>query len=126
MTLKMTKSNEVMEFFTIKTSGISLQEITEILICYASNDKDLKEMLKWSYNKLINKVKDQIMYEGLRMLEEDRLDNLSYGNYDEAVAKMKKHLQRSSKNNYLGKTKTQILEEKQLNQDVKSYMQGGK
>ena len=52
--------------------------------------------------------------------------NLSYENYDEAVAKMKKHLQRSSKNNYLGKTRTQILEEKQLNKDVKSYMQGGK
>jgi len=126
MTLKMTKSNEVMEFFTIKTSGISLDELTALLLNEAMDDDGLKKMLKMSYAKLMKKVNLRIYDGGMRLFEDDLSCYLSYENYDEAVAKMKKHLQRSSKNNYLGKTRTQILEEKQLNQDVKSYMQGGK
>ena len=126
MTLKMTKSNEVMEFFTIKTSGISLDELTALLLNEAMDDDGLKKMLKMSYAKLMKKVKLRIYDGGLRLFEDDLSCYLSYANYDEAFAKMKKYLQRSSKKSYLGKTKTQILEEKQINQDIKSYMQGGK
>ena len=42
----MTKSNEVMEFFTIKTSGISLDELTALLLNEAMDDDGLKKMLK--------------------------------------------------------------------------------
>ena len=124
MTLKMTKSNEVMEFFTIKTTGISLDELTALLLNEAMDDDGLKKMLKMSYAKLMKKVNLRIYDGGMRLFEDDLSCYLSYGNYDEAFAKMKKYLQRSSKKSYLGKTKTQILEEKQLNQDIKSYMQG--
>ena len=123
MTLKMTKSNEVMEFFTIKTTGISLDELTALLLNEAMDDDGLKKMLKMSYAKLMKKVNLRIYDGGMRLFEDDLSCYLSYDNYDEAFAKMKKYLQRSSKKSYLGKTKTQILEEKQLNQDVKSYMQ---
>ena len=126
MTLKMTKSNEVMEFFTIKTTGISLNELTTLVMSYANDDDSLTPMLKWSYSKLMSKAKWLIEDGGMRILENDLADNTNFGDWDNSFSKMKKHLQRSSKNNYLGKTKTQILEEKQINQDIKSYMQGGK
>ena len=126
MTLKMTKSNEVMEFFTIKTNGISLDDITTLIMSYANDDDSLTPMLKWSYSKLISKAKWLIEDGGMRILENDLADNTNFGDWDNSFSKMKKYLQRSSKKSYLGKTKTQILEEKQLNQDVKSYMQGGK
>ena len=126
MTLKMTKSNEVMEFFTIKTTGISLDELTALLLNEAMDEDGLKKMLKMSYAKLMKKVNLRIYDGGMRLFEDDLSCYLSYENYDEAVAKMKKHLQRSSKKSYLGKTKTQILEEKQINQDINNYMKGGK
>jgi len=126
MTLKMTKSNEVMEFFTIKTSGISLNELTTLVMSYANDDKDLTPMLKWSYSKLMSKAKWLIEDGGMRILENDLADSTNFNDWDNSFAKMKKHLQRSSKNNYLGKTKTQILEEKQINQDINNYMKGGK
>ena len=126
MTLKMTKSNEVMEFFTIKTSGISLDELTALVMNYANDDKDLTPMFKWSYSKLISKAKWLILDGGIRIFEGDLADNTNFNDWDNSFAKMKKHLQRSSKKSYLGKTKTQILEEKQINQDINNYMKGGK
>ena len=126
MTLKMTKSNEVMEFFTIKTNGISLNDVTTLIMSYANDDDSLTPMLKWSYSKLMSKAKWMLFDGGMRLLENDLADSTNFGDWDNSFSKLKKHIQRSSKNCYLGKTKTQILEEKQINQDVKSYMQGGK
>ena len=124
MTLKMTKSNEVMEFFTIKTSGISLDELTSILLHKATDDKDLDVMLKLPYSKLMKQAKDHLFYEGLRLTEDDIDEKTNFDDFTKSFNLLKKHLQRNSRNSYLGKTRTQILEEKQINQDVKSYMQG--
>ena len=126
MTLKMTKSNTVMEFITIKPTGISLEEITLLLMKVASDDKGLKKVLISTYPQLMKKVNYEILDGGMRIFEDDLTQDTHFNDYDKSYEILKKYIQRSSKNCYLGKTKTQILEEKQINQDIKSYMQGGK
>ena len=89
-----------------------------------TDDKDLDVMLKLPYSKLMKQAKDHLFYEGLRLVETDFEDNCNFDDFTKSFNLLKKHLQRNSRNNYLGKTRTQILEEKQINQDVKNYMQG--
>lgn len=121
-----TENGEVMEFLTIKTSGISLNEITTILINYAHNDKELKKMLKWSYSKLIAKFKTEILYEGLVRLEFDISENTDFEDFDASFDLLKRHIQRSSKNGFLGKTKEQVREQQEATKDIKNYFKGGK
>ena len=126
MTLKMTKSNIVMEFITIKTKGISLEEITSLLMDCAHDDKSLNRMLRSTYSQLMKNVKYRLLDGGMRLFENDLKEYTDFKDYDKSYEILKKYIQRSSKKSYLGKSKTQILEEKQINQDIKSYMKGGK
>ena len=121
-----TENGEVMEFLTIRTNGISLNDITTLLMNYAHNDKDLKKMLKWSYSKLIAKFKTEILYEGLVKLEFDISENTNFEDFDTSFNLLKRHIQRSSKNGFLGKTKEQVREQQQATKDIQNYMKGGK
>jgi len=121
-----TENGEVMEFLTIRTNGISLNDITTLLMNYAHNDKDLKKMLKWSYSKLIAKFKTEILYEGLVKLEFDISENTDFEDFDSSFNLLKKHIQRSSKIGFLGKTKQQVREQQQATKDIKNYFKGGK
>mgnify|MGYP003127563427 CR=1 FL=1 len=121
-----TEKKEVMEFLTIKTSGISLNEITMILMNYANDDKEIDQMLNWSYSKLIAKAKNEILYEGLMRLENDIKDYSNFNDFDSSFKLLKRHIQRSSKNGFLGKTKEQVREQQQATKDIKNYFKGGK
>jgi len=121
-----TETKEVMEFLTIKTSGISLNEITMILMNYANDDKEVDKMLNWSYSKLIAKAKNEILYEGLMRLETDIKDYSSFNDFDSSFKLLKRHIQRSSKNGFLGKTKEQVREQQEATKDIKNYFKGGK
>jgi len=121
-----TETKEVMEFLTIKTSGISLNEITMILMNYANDDKEVDKMLNWSYSKLIAKAKNEILYEGLMRLETDIKDYSSFNDFDNSFKLLKRHIQRSSKNGFLGKTKEQVREQQEATKDIKNYFKGGK
>jgi hypothetical protein len=121
-----TETKEVMEFLTIKTSGISLNEITMILMNYANDDKEVDKMLNWSYSKLIAKAKNEILYEGLMRLETDIKDYSSFNDFDNSFKLLKRHIQRSSKNGFLGKTKEQVREQQEATKDIKNYFKGEK
>jgi len=121
-----TETKEVMEFLTIRTSGISLNEITMILMNYANDDKEVDKMLNWSYSKLIAKAKNEILYEGLMRLETDIKDYSSFNDFDNSFKLLKRHIQRSSKNGFLGKTKEQVREQQEATKDIKNYFKGGK
>ena len=121
-----TENGEVMEFLTIRTNGISLNDITTLLMNYAHNDKDLEKMLKWSYSKLIAKFKSEILYEGLVRLEFDISENTDFENFDNSFNLLKRHIQRSSRNGFLGKTKEQVREQQEATKDIKNYFKGGK
>jgi len=121
-----TEKKEVMEFLTIKTSGISLNEITMILMNYANDDKEIDQMLNWSYSKLIAKAKNEILYEGLMRLENDIKDYSNFNDFDSSFKLLKRHIQRSSKNGFLGKTKEQVREQQEATKDIKNYFKGGK
>ena len=121
-----TENGEVMEFLTIRTNGISLDDITTLLMNYASNDKDLEKMLKWSYSKLIAKFKSEILYEGLVRLEFDTSESTDFEDFDNSFNLLKRHIQRSSRNGFLGKTKEQVREQQEATKDIKNYFKGGK
>lgn len=121
-----TENGEVMEFLTIKTNGISLNDLTSVLLNYAMDDQDLEDMLKWSYSKLIAKFKNYILYEGLNLLDRDIAGNSNFKDFDSSFKLLKKHIQRSSKNGFLGKTKEQVREQQKATKDIKNYFKGGK
>ena len=121
-----TENGEVMEFLTIKTNGISLNDLTSVLLNYAMDDQDLEEMLKWSYSKLIAKFKNYILYEGLNLLDRDIAGNSNFKDFDASFDLLKRHIQRSSKNGFLGKTKEQVREQQEATKDIKNYFKGGK
>jgi hypothetical protein len=83
-------------------------------------------MLKWSYSKLIAKFKSEILYEGLVRLEFDTSENTDFEDFDSSFNLLKRHIQRSSKNGFLGKTKEQVREQQQATKDIKNYFKGGK
>nr|BAR27216.1 hypothetical protein [uncultured Mediterranean phage uvMED]BAR27239.1 hypothetical protein [uncultured Mediterranean phage uvMED] len=121
-----TETKEVMEFLTIKTNGISLNDITMILMNYAHDDKEIDKMLNWSYSKLIAKAKNEILYEGLLKLDNDISDYTNFDDFDSSFKLLKRHIQRSSRNGFLGKTKEQVREQQEATKDIKNYMKGGK
>jgi len=121
-----TETKEVMEFLTIKTNGISLNDLTYILLDYAMLESELQKILKWSYSKLIAKAKDHISFEGLRILDDDIEEKTNFDNFDNSFKLLKRHIQRSSKNGFLGKTKEQVREQQEATKDIKNYFKGGK
>jgi hypothetical protein len=120
-----TENGEVMEFLTIKTSGISLNDLTYILLDYAMIESDLQKILKYSYSKLIAKAKDHILFEGLRILDDDIEEKTNFDDFDSSFKLLKRHIQRSSRNGFLGKTKEQVREQQQTTKDIKNYFKGG-
>ncbi|QPZ53321.1 hypothetical protein HTVC024P_gp01 [Pelagibacter phage HTVC024P] len=121
-----TETKEVMEFLTIKTNGISLDDLTYILLDYAMIESELQKILKYSYSKLIAKAKDHILYEGLRILDDDIEEKTDFNDFDDAFKTLKRHIQRSSKNGFLGKTKEQVREQQEATKDIKNYFKRGK
>jgi len=121
-----TENGEVMEFLTIRTSGISLNDITMILMNYAHDDKEIDKMLNGSYSKLIAKAKNEILYEGLLKLDNDISDYTNFDDFDSSFKLLKRHIQRSSRNGFLGKTKEQVREQQEATKDIKNYFKGGK
>ena len=121
-----TETKEVMEFLNIKTDGISLNDLTYILLDYAILESELQKILKWSYSKLIAKAKDHILYEGLRILDDDIEEKTNFDDFDNSFNLLKRHIQRSSKNGFLGKTKEQVREQQEATKDIKNYFKGGK
>ena len=121
-----TETKEVMEFLTIKTNGISLNDLTYILLDYAMIESELQKILKCSYSQLIAKAKNHILYEGLIILDNDIEEKTNFDDFDNSFNLLKRHLQRSSKNGFLGKTKEQVREQQQATKDIKNYFKGGK
>ena len=121
-----TETKEVMEFLTIRSNGISLNELTYILLDYARIESDLQEMLKWSYSKLMKKAKEHILHEGLRILDDDIDEKTDFHDFDTSFNLLRKHIQRGSKNGFLGKTKQQVREQQEATKDIQNYFKGGK